>query len=283
MFDKKTRTAIKINTNNFGDGLAGRGLGLNNTIHELRPLVDQGDPGAAQPRRAADRPARAVRRARPRRRADRAGGRAAGRTSTSTSTPSSPPGRASPNRSKKRPRAARPRCEQAIHSLPVRGAADRKRDRVHAPAAPERSGPRDGRAAARPRLQGRRRQPRGGDVAEHRARRILRSAREIRAEPDRHARPSKTSRTRSKSATRCSPGSRPSRPSATTGRSPSATSRASSPRTIGVGTRRPRRLRARAERPEQRGLPVLGARQRRLDRKTGTQRHGRRSTTTTCT
>jgi virulence factor Mce-like protein len=39
MFDHKTRTAIKINTNNFGDGLAGRGLGLNNTIHELRPLV----------------------------------------------------------------------------------------------------------------------------------------------------------------------------------------------------------------------------------------------------
>jgi hypothetical protein len=39
MFDKNTRTAIKINTNNFGDGLAGRGLGLNNTIAELRPLV----------------------------------------------------------------------------------------------------------------------------------------------------------------------------------------------------------------------------------------------------
>jgi virulence factor Mce-like protein len=39
MFDKPTRTAIKINTNNFGDGLAGRGLGLNDTIHELRPLV----------------------------------------------------------------------------------------------------------------------------------------------------------------------------------------------------------------------------------------------------
>ena len=38
-FDKNTRTAIKINTNNFGDGLAGRGLGLNNTIAELRPLV----------------------------------------------------------------------------------------------------------------------------------------------------------------------------------------------------------------------------------------------------
>jgi virulence factor Mce-like protein len=44
MFDKRTRTAIKINTNNFGDGLAGRGLGLNNTIHELRPLVTHAVP-----------------------------------------------------------------------------------------------------------------------------------------------------------------------------------------------------------------------------------------------
>lgn len=39
MFQKPTRTAIKINTNNFGDGLAGRGLSLNQTIYELRPLV----------------------------------------------------------------------------------------------------------------------------------------------------------------------------------------------------------------------------------------------------
>jgi virulence factor Mce-like protein len=44
MFDKKTRTGIKINTNNFGDGLAGRGLGLNNTIAELRPLVTNAVP-----------------------------------------------------------------------------------------------------------------------------------------------------------------------------------------------------------------------------------------------
>jgi len=44
MFSKPTRTAIKINTNNFGDGLAGRGLGLNNTIHELRPLVTNAVP-----------------------------------------------------------------------------------------------------------------------------------------------------------------------------------------------------------------------------------------------
>ncbi len=44
MFDRKTRTAIKVNTNNFGDGLAGRGLGLNNTIAELRPLVTKAVP-----------------------------------------------------------------------------------------------------------------------------------------------------------------------------------------------------------------------------------------------
>lgn len=39
MFDEKTRTAIQQNTINFGDGLAGRGLELNDTIHTLRPLV----------------------------------------------------------------------------------------------------------------------------------------------------------------------------------------------------------------------------------------------------
>ena len=44
MFDQKTRTAIQQNTINFGDGLAGRGLGLNNTIATLRPLVTNGVP-----------------------------------------------------------------------------------------------------------------------------------------------------------------------------------------------------------------------------------------------
>jgi ABC-type transporter Mla subunit MlaD len=39
MFDKQTRIAIQQNTNTFGDGFAGRGPGLNNTIHTLRPLV----------------------------------------------------------------------------------------------------------------------------------------------------------------------------------------------------------------------------------------------------
>ena len=44
MFDEKTRTAIQVNTNNFGDGLAGRGLELNETIHTLRPLVTHAIP-----------------------------------------------------------------------------------------------------------------------------------------------------------------------------------------------------------------------------------------------
>jgi virulence factor Mce-like protein len=44
MFDKRTRTAIAQNTNTFGDGLAGRGLGLNNTISTLRPLVQNAVP-----------------------------------------------------------------------------------------------------------------------------------------------------------------------------------------------------------------------------------------------
>jgi phospholipid/cholesterol/gamma-HCH transport system substrate-binding protein len=44
MFDEKTRTAIQQNTNNFGDGLAGRGLELNETIHTLRPLVNRAIP-----------------------------------------------------------------------------------------------------------------------------------------------------------------------------------------------------------------------------------------------
>src|SRR6185312_10195326 len=44
MFDAKTRQAIKINTNNFGNGLAARGFGLNKTISELRPVVNNAIP-----------------------------------------------------------------------------------------------------------------------------------------------------------------------------------------------------------------------------------------------
>ncbi len=44
MFDKKTRIAIQQNTNTFGDGFAGRGVGLNQTIHTLRPLTENALP-----------------------------------------------------------------------------------------------------------------------------------------------------------------------------------------------------------------------------------------------
>ncbi|MGH2853566.1 MAG: MlaD family protein [Solirubrobacteraceae bacterium] len=44
IFDKQTRIAIEQNTNTFGNGFAGRGLGLNNTIATLRPLVKNAVP-----------------------------------------------------------------------------------------------------------------------------------------------------------------------------------------------------------------------------------------------
>jgi len=44
MFDQKTRTAAQENSNTFGDAFAGRGIGLNETIATLRPLVTNAIP-----------------------------------------------------------------------------------------------------------------------------------------------------------------------------------------------------------------------------------------------
>ncbi len=44
IFNKKTRIAIQQNTNAFGNGFAGRGVGLNETIHTLRPLTENAVP-----------------------------------------------------------------------------------------------------------------------------------------------------------------------------------------------------------------------------------------------
>lgn len=70
MFNKETRRANEKNLRNFGDGLAGRGMGLNETLAELKPLVTQTTPlmrALASPRtglggffRALDRAAREV-------------------------------------------------------------------------------------------------------------------------------------------------------------------------------------------------------------------------------
>jgi virulence factor Mce-like protein len=44
MFDKKTRVANQINLTSFGNGFAGRGIGLNETFATLRPLVTNAIP-----------------------------------------------------------------------------------------------------------------------------------------------------------------------------------------------------------------------------------------------
>jgi virulence factor Mce-like protein len=44
MFDKKTRIANQVNLTSFGNGFAGRGIGLNETIATLRPLVTNAIP-----------------------------------------------------------------------------------------------------------------------------------------------------------------------------------------------------------------------------------------------
>ncbi len=44
MFDEKTRKANQVNLTSFGNGFAGRGIGLNETISTLRPLVTNAIP-----------------------------------------------------------------------------------------------------------------------------------------------------------------------------------------------------------------------------------------------
>lgn len=44
MFDAKTRVASQHNLTNFGTGLAERGSGINEALHELRPLVNNATP-----------------------------------------------------------------------------------------------------------------------------------------------------------------------------------------------------------------------------------------------
>jgi ABC-type transporter Mla subunit MlaD len=119
MFDKPTRTGAQINTNNFGDGLAGRGEGLNNTIHNLRPLVVNAIPvlrNLASPKTGLREFFIALERAS----SQAAPVAAQHRRCSSTRTPSSAPGRASRNRSKKRPRAARRRLNRRRTRCPTR-------------------------------------------------------------------------------------------------------------------------------------------------------------------
>ena len=120
MFDQKTRTAIQNNTINFGDGLAGRGHRAERNDRDAAPAGDQRDPGAAQPRLAADGLSQPVPRARPGRLAGGAGGETRRPRSTAISTPSSRPGRASRRRWNRRSRAARRRSNRRPTRSPTR-------------------------------------------------------------------------------------------------------------------------------------------------------------------
>ena len=260
MFDKPTREAIKINTNNFGDGLAARGAGLNNTIAEFRPLVTNAVPvlhNLASPQTDLRGLWIALERV-----AGQSAPVAEQQANYYVYLDTFFTAFASVARYLEAATAGGPASlEQAIYSLPHQAKADRKFDRVHAPASPERSRPRRRSPPNRGRIQGGRGQP-----AEP-PRRSTPPAGQVRRGPWRHSGRtrsstwrSKTSRRRSRSATRCSPGSPRCRPSATTSRSPSATSRASRSENVGVGSVARAGLRALAERPQQRGLPVLSRR-----------------------
>ena len=260
MFDEKTRTAIQVNTNNFGDGLAGRGLGLNNTIADAAAAGDERDPRAAQPRRAADRPARAVHRARPRRLADRPGGRRQRRRTGATRTPSSRRGRASRPRSKKRPWADRRRSNRRSTRFPTRRPSTKTRTEFMRLLRPSASAlltvaPPLAHAFTVGAVNLRRRHR-----AEHAAGRILAGAGGIRREPGRHARARRLHRRRSKSATRCSPGIAPEQANCNYFTLAFRNVASLESENVGVGTLARAGFVLAPNGPEQRGLPVLGAR-----------------------
>ena len=226
---------------------------------------DQRDPRAAQPRLAADRPARPVQRARPARRTDGAGGRAerhvlqrAGHLLHRLR------GRREVARRSHRGRPGIARTGDLLAAL--RGAVHGKEHTVHGAAAPERESADDRRQAARRRDRRRRDQPQGGDQPEHAPGRVLPGAAEVRAEPGGHG---GAGRLHADAAVR-QPGAR--RPRARAGLLQLPHADLPQRREPAVGEHRHRHARsrrpgARSERPEQRGLPVLGARQRSFGRK----------------
>ena len=188
MFDPKTRTAIQHNTINFGDGLAGRGLGLNETIATLRPLVTDAIPvlhNLAAPQTDFARP---VPRARPARLAGRAGGRSQGRVFSELDTFFSAWAGVAP--SLEQTIAGGPAAlAQATYSLPYEAPLVEKSHRIHAPAAPDRERAAISAADAGTRVHGRRGQP----ARRHRAEQGLAEASTgvpgVRPEPGRDVEP----------------------------------------------------------------------------------------------
>ena len=138
MFDKPTRTAIKVNTNNFGDGLARAASGLNNTIAELRPLVTNAVPvlhNLALPATGLRELFIALERGLG---PGGAGRRAAGQPTTPTWTSSSRPSRASTPSLEAATEGGPASLEQATYSLPFQAPFIENCHGIHAPAAAQR-------------------------------------------------------------------------------------------------------------------------------------------------
>ncbi len=151
MFDEKTRKANQVNLTSFGNGFAGRGIGLNETISTLRPLVTNAIPvlhNLASPKTgfgqlfvALDRLAKEV--------APVANENAALYTNLNTFFTAW----ASVAPSLEQTIAgAPPALRQATHSFPFHGRIRQQERRLHAPLAPERKDPHDRGGAARTRL-----------------------------------------------------------------------------------------------------------------------------------
>ena len=215
MFDQKTRTAIQQNTINFGDGLAGRGLGLNNTIATLRPLVTNATPALrnlASPKTGLHELWIALDRV-----ASQTAPVAQANANVFSYLDTFFTAFAGVSPSLEQAIEGGPAAlEQATYSLPLPGAVGGKEHRVHAPAAPDRERAAHLRTAARPRVRSGRRQPARRHRAELGAGRCLEGVPSIRPEPSRDARPGRPDPDGDARQPARSRGSRPSRSTATT-------------------------------------------------------------------
>ena len=225
MFDAKTRTANQVQLNNFGDGLAGRGLGLNNTIATLRPLLTNAIP-VSQP----GAPATGLHElwiALDRVSSQAAPVAAPGRRCMWSSTNSSPPGPSvASRRSNGRPCSGRRRSNRRSTRSPTRRKFTENSTEFMHLLRPSASllisvAPPLGHAVTVGAVN-----LNAATALNQQLASSARGAEGLRREPDRPRRPRRLHPDACSSATRCSPGSRPSRPTATTSRWRSATSRA---------------------------------------------------------
>ena len=271
IFDKPTRIAIQKNTNTFGNAFAERGLGLNETIHELRPLVNNAIPvlhNLASPQTGFGQLFVAL---------DKAASQEAPVAEQQAAffvdldTFFTAWAKAAP--SLEQTIAGGPAAlHQAIYSLPYEAPFIEKTTEFMRLLRPSASAAADHGRAARPRLPGRRRQPARGQRPKQGAGDRAAGLPRVLRKPDRHARPG---RIHQDGAAR-QPAARRSRADA----DDLQLLRASVPQPQQPPVRERGRRHARARRadlqpvgPQQRGPARLGARQRAIGR---TRKHRQR-------